>query len=133
MPWAFLSELDLGAYLAGAEHVSAYAMKRIYAAERQTIGLLLGADDQVRVWCNGTLQHAREEARAAVSDDEAVEITLEAGWNDLLIKVTNHTGAHGLFARLSRNPRRTGEGVQSQSTMGTGTRLVGARGCDPVG
>ena len=70
-------------------------MKRIYAAERQTIGLLLGAEDQVRVWCNGTVRHAAsEEARAAVRDDEAVEITLEAGWNDLLIKVTNHTGAH---------------------------------------
>lgn len=102
-------KLDLGAYLAGAEHVSAYAMKRIYSAERETIGLLLGADDQLRVWCNGTLKHAREEARTAVSDDEAVEITLEAGWNDLLIKVTNRTGAHGLFARLSRNPRKLAE------------------------
>lgn len=110
--WDFLQqtqELDLGAYLAGAEHVSAYAMTRIYATEDQTVGLLLGADDQVRIWCNGTLVHSRSQDRVAVRDDVAVEITLQAGWNDLLAKVKNNTGRHGLFARLSQQPHELAE------------------------
>jgi hypothetical protein len=40
----------------------------------------------------------------AVRDDDVVEITLERGWNTLLVKVTNHTDEHGLFARLSQDP-----------------------------
>jgi WD40 repeat protein len=104
--------LNLGNYLAGAEHVAAYAMTRIYITERQSAGLLLRADDQVRVWLNGELIHSREEEREAIRDDEVLEITLEAGWNDLLFKVANNTGAHGLFARLSRDPVELAEAFE---------------------
>jgi len=101
----FTSALDLGRLFDHAEHISAYALTRIYSMEPQEIGLLLGADDQVKVWSNGADVYTRAADSKGIRDDEAVGITLERGWNTLLVKVANNTGAHGLFARLSDDPR----------------------------
>ncbi|QDU49628.1 serine/threonine-protein kinase [Gimesia panareensis] len=93
--------LNLGRIFSGAEHVSAYAMTRIFTTEAQTIGLLFGADDRIQIWLNGEVVYSRVESRAAVHDDAAIELMLSSGWNTLLIKVSNVTGPHGLFARFS--------------------------------
>jgi eukaryotic-like serine/threonine-protein kinase len=95
--------LNFGARFGHAEHISAYARLCIYSPRTQPVTILLGSDDQARLWLNGRqiLDSPRE--RAAVPDQDVVPATLEAGWNTLLARVANIKGEHVLYLRLS-NP-----------------------------
>jgi hypothetical protein len=96
--------LDLGALFDHAEHISAYALMRVFSSEKRETTILLGSDDGVRLWLNGKLVHENPAQRAAGHDQDAVPVTLEAGWNTLLAKVVNVTGDHALYLRLSDKP-----------------------------
>jgi hypothetical protein len=93
--------VDFGARFHHAEHISAYALMRIWSPEKQPALILLGSDDGVRLWLNGRLVHENPVIRAAVPDKDAVPCTLEAGWNTLLVRVANGTEEHALYLRLS--------------------------------
>jgi WD40 repeat protein len=93
--------VNLGALFSHAEHISAYALLRIYSPRQQQVSILLGSDDQVRLWLNGKQIHESLHERTAVPDAEAVPAALEAGWNTLLARVVNVTGDHALYLRLS--------------------------------
>jgi len=93
--------VNLGALFAHAEHISAYALLRIYSPRQQHVTILLGSDDQVRLWLNGKQIHESLHERTAVPDADAVPAALEAGWNTVLARVVNVTRDHGLFLRLS--------------------------------
>ena len=96
--------VDFGLYLHNAEHVSAYALYRVYSPQKHETAILLGSDDQVRVWVNGKLIHECLRERAATPDEDAAPATLEAGWNTILARVVNVTGPHQLYLRLSDLP-----------------------------
>jgi hypothetical protein len=87
-----------------AEHMSAYALMRIYAPEKCPVAILLGSDDQVRLWLNGKLIHENLQFRRAAPDADATSTILAAGWNSLLARVINATGEHALYLRLSDPP-----------------------------
>jgi hypothetical protein len=87
-----------------AEHISAYALLRIYSSERQQVAILCGSDDQVRLWLNGKKIHEHLHPRRAAPDEDAIAATLELGWNTLLARVANVTGDHALYWRLSNAP-----------------------------
>ena len=84
-----------------AEHISAYALMRIYSPVSHPATLWLGSDDQARVWLNGKQIHESRGERAAIPDSDAVPVTLNAGWNTLLVRVTNQVREHALYARLA--------------------------------
>jgi eukaryotic-like serine/threonine-protein kinase len=86
-----------------AEHISAYALMRIYSPVGRTATLWLGSDDQARVWLNGKQIHESRGERAAIPDSDAVPATLNAGWNTLLVRVTNQVREHALYARLAED------------------------------
>jgi WD40 repeat protein/tetratricopeptide (TPR) repeat protein/tRNA A-37 threonylcarbamoyl transferase component Bud32 len=96
--------VDFGAQFGAAEHISAYALMRVYSPQKQPVALLLGSDDGMRLWLNGRLVHEHPAPRMAVPDQDAVAVTLEAGWNTLLAKVVNLTGVHALYLRISNEP-----------------------------
>jgi WD40 repeat protein/serine/threonine protein kinase len=96
--------VDLGALFDHAEHISAYALLRVFCGERREAAVLLGSDDGVRLWLNGKLVHENPAQRAAGHDQDAVPVILEAGWNTLLAKVVNVAGDHALYLRLSGEP-----------------------------
>jgi WD40 repeat protein/serine/threonine protein kinase len=109
LPWQVVPRdangfVDFGALFGGAEHISGYALTRVYSPEKQDVAILLGSDDRVRLWLNGRLVHEHPEPRPAAPDQDAVPATLEAGWNTLLAKVVNVTGEHTLYLRLSAEP-----------------------------
>jgi WD40 repeat protein/serine/threonine protein kinase len=83
--------VDFGALFDRAEHISGYALMRVYSPEKQQVAILLGSDDSVRLWLNGRLVHEHPLSRMAAPDQDAVPATLEAGWNTLLAKVVNKT------------------------------------------
>jgi tetratricopeptide (TPR) repeat protein len=96
--------IDLGALFDQAEHISVYALTRVHCPEKRPATILLGSDDTVRLWLNGRLVHEYDEPRGAIPDNDAVPVTLQAGWNTVLAKVVNITGAHALYLRLSDDP-----------------------------
>jgi WD40 repeat protein/serine/threonine protein kinase len=107
LPWRVVPQdangfVDFAALFGGAEHVSAYALMRVYAVEKQPVALLLRSDEGVRLWVNGRLVHENPAGHA--SDPDAVPATLEAGWNTVLARVAHGTGAHALSLRLSGDP-----------------------------
>jgi WD40 repeat protein len=89
--------VDLGAALKHTEHISAYAMTYLYARQSRPVRLLVGSDDAVRIWLNGELVHEHPEPRSGAPAQETVAVTLKAGRNVLLAKVTNATGDHLLY------------------------------------
>ncbi len=68
--------------------------------------MLLGSDDGVQVWINGSLVHERDVQRALVPDDDRVTVRLRAGANSLLFKVHNQGGPAALAVRF-RDPDGT--------------------------
>jgi hypothetical protein len=104
MPLTAQGFMDFGQHFGNAEHISAYAMLRIYSPEKQPVAILLGSDDYVRLSLNGKTIHERLVARGAMPDEDAIPATLEPGWNTLLARVVNVTGEHALYWRLSNAP-----------------------------
>ena len=49
--------IDFGALYGHAEHISAYALTRVFSPEPRPVAILVGSDDQVRLWLNGKLIH----------------------------------------------------------------------------
>ncbi len=87
--------------------ISAYAYTRIYSPVAQTTKatqMLVGSDDGVFVWLNGELTHQQPLARGAAPDQDHVDIKLEKGWNDILVRVINEGLGHGLFLRFEGPP-----------------------------
>ncbi len=96
--------MDFGQHFGNAEHISAYALQRIYSPEKQPVAILLGSDDYVRLSLNGKTIHERLVARRAMPDEDAIPAMLEPGWNTMLARVVNVTGEHALYWRLSNAP-----------------------------
>ncbi len=93
--------LDLRRYFDPAYEMDCYVYTRVYAPREQMVGLLLGSDDMHRIWINGSMVHEHQRPRAAALDQDAALITLQAGWNDVVVKVTNTFGDYGLYLRFS--------------------------------
>ena len=108
--------LDLAACFDGAEYISAYALAYVYSRKEQEVALLTGSDDGMRLWLNGQSIFAFPNGRSPVPepDEDRVAAKLRRGWNTLLIKVVNDTGRHGLFLRLSADPRELALRVPSK-------------------
>ncbi len=96
--------INFGSLFGQAEHISAYALVRVYSLTEQPVALMLGSDDRLRLWLNGKLIHENQESRRAVADADAVPARLDAGWNTLLARVINLAGDHALYLRLSDAP-----------------------------
>ncbi len=94
--------IDLGSLFGHAPHISAYAAQRIYSPQQQQVAIMLGSDDQARLWLNGKKLHEYLNARRAVPDSDAVLANLSAGWNTLLVRVVNQTDDHALYLRISK-------------------------------
>jgi hypothetical protein len=74
--------------------------------------LLVGSDDGVKVWANGTVIHRHDEGRGLQIDEDRVSFRLLKGWNLLLFKVTQRTQGWGLSARITDESQRPIEGLE---------------------
>ncbi|HOX39177.1 MAG TPA: HEAT repeat domain-containing protein [Candidatus Brocadiia bacterium] len=94
-PWMF----DLLAKYGGQQKV-AYARTWIHSDKRQRAGLELGTDDSVKVWFNGRPILAHKIERGAAPGQEKVDITLQQGWNSLMLKITQNVMMWDFCAQL---------------------------------
>jgi HEAT repeat protein len=74
----------------GGEQCVAYLRTAVHSPTRQPARLELGTDDGVKAWLNGTLIHAHNVARPLTLGSDQVLVTLESGWNTLLLKITQN-------------------------------------------
>ncbi len=78
----------------------AYGVTYIWAPEDTDAVLLVGSDDECKVWLNGRLVHEYREPRPPAPDEDRVEIRLKRGWNMLMIKVCQEQGQWGFYLHL---------------------------------
>jgi HEAT repeat protein len=101
-PW----KMDLLKAIGGEQRV-AYARTWINSPKNQNVRLELGSDDGIKVWLNDHLVHANNAARGLQPDSDKVEVTLNQGWNSLLVKITQFKAGWGFcvrFAELGGEP-----------------------------
>ncbi len=82
------------------EMVVVYALTYVYSPKDQTVPLLLGTDDGVKVFVNGEAIHRVLAIRVVKPDRDRVAMTLKKGWNTLLLKIENNYGGYNFYARV---------------------------------
>lgn len=98
-PWAS-PVISFTGYFAVDAPREAYAFTWVYTEEARETELALGSDDGVVAWVNGE-EVARDAGCRGVGTDQTLgAVTLEAGWNRLLVKVYDGGGGWGMQARF---------------------------------
>jgi HEAT repeat protein len=110
-PW----KMDL-LHAFGGEQRVAYARTLINSPKPQVVRLEIGSDDGVKVWLNGQLVHAHNVSRALEAGSDAVDVTLNLGWNQLLVKVTQNVMGWGFCVRFAQPSGEPAEGVRASLT-----------------
>ena len=77
-----------------------YLKRTIESPTDRTITVSLGSDDGLDVLLNGERVHASDTPRGAAPDQDEVELALQAGANELLLRIDNYVGASGFYYRL---------------------------------
>jgi len=95
-------DIDLQATFGREEDVAAYLRARLWAPAACGARLEIGSDDAIKVWLNGALVHANNADRAIAPRQDTADVRLRKGWNDLMLKVTNHKGPWGVGCRVCR-------------------------------
>jgi hypothetical protein len=96
----------------GGEQCVAYARTRVYSQQNQPCLFELGTDDGVKLWVNGELVHAHNIARPLQPGSDKVKAALKAGWNDLLLKVTQNNLGWEFCVRLVKPDGSHIDGLQ---------------------
>lgn len=81
----------------GIDHKSFYAYFQLASFRQQLANLVLGSNDGIKVWVNQQLVSTNDVVRGALPYQDVVQIQLEPGTNDVLIRVRNETGDSGLY------------------------------------
>jgi hypothetical protein len=103
--------VDMSEYCDYSDFGVCYAFVRIYADSEKNCQLWMGYDDGARVWLNS--QEILYDNRYGGFEDDMtkVNVTLKAGENRLLIKVSEWMGAHGFSARICNSDGSVVEGL----------------------
>lgn len=88
---------DLARKFGPCDDASFYAYFRLESVRRERMHLMVGSDDGVKVWHNGREVWSNEVQRAALPLQDTVPLDLEAGGNDVLVRVHNVSGECGLY------------------------------------
>ena len=93
--------LNLGTNLGFESAAVGYALVYVYASEATDSVLLLGSDDGATVWLNGSEIYRIDANRPPIPDEDAVPCRLNAGWNEVLCKVSQDGWGWGLYLRFT--------------------------------
>ncbi len=85
----------------------AYGSIRLHAESEQQTTMLVGSDDSVKVWFNGTLVHTNAVHRDASDYQDNVVVTLKQGINVLLVAVYETGGGWSGFFGFEKGTQYT--------------------------
>jgi hypothetical protein len=78
-----------------------YLRRTIESPTDRVIRVSLGSDDGLDVLLNGERVHGHDTPRGAAPDQDTVDLPLQAGANELLLRIDNYGGASGFYYRLA--------------------------------
>jgi len=99
----FLAELDK--VWKGDDRV-AYLRSFIWSDKAQAVRLEMGSDDGIKAWLNNTVVHVKNSGRDCKPNEDKVDVTLNEGWNTLVLKISQGGGEWCACARF-RTPEDT--------------------------
>ena len=105
--------IALDQHLGGNNRV-AYLRNRIFSDEEQEVTLEVGSDDGNKVWINGQLVNSVNAARGCMPGEDKAKITLQKGWNQVLMKVINGNGGWGACLRFRNNDGSKVQGIKAE-------------------
>ena len=108
-PW--LLELDK---VLGGNDRAAYLQTRIYSPKKQQARFEMGSDDGIKVWLNGKVVHANNATRPNSPGSDQARVTLEEGWNTVLMKITQGGGEWSACLRVRAPDGAKLEGIRAQ-------------------
>ncbi len=92
--------VNFGSWFSVEAPREAYAFTWVHSDGAQDVELAMGSDDGHRVWMNGVEVGLDSGCHGTGTDNFRYPVSLEDGWNRLLIKVFDGGGAWGLIARF---------------------------------
>lgn len=104
--------LDFRANIGMMAGVVGYAVSYVYTPEDMDTVLLLGSDETVKVWLNGTEIHSKRIYRRITPDADRIQCQLKAGWNEVLCSVEQNSWTWALYLRFA-----DADGVLKYSTV----------------
>jgi hypothetical protein len=90
---------DLAAVYGSPTQGVGYVSTYIYSPVAQSAELWMGTDDGLKVYLNGVTVWTNDVYRSWLVDQDKAPVSLSAGWNCLLVKVTQGGGGWGISAR----------------------------------
>ena len=93
--------LDFRANIGMNTGVVGYAVTYVYAPKDMDVVLLLGSDETVTVWLNGTEIHKKRVYRRITPDADTIPCQLKAGWNEVLCSVEQNSWTWALYLRFT--------------------------------
>ncbi|MEM1127175.1 MAG: glycoside hydrolase family 20 zincin-like fold domain-containing protein [Bacteroidota bacterium] len=102
------AEVDLAAHFPEQNRrVALYAYATLDAPADQTVRALVGSNDGIEVFINGTRVHRHHVKRNLTVDEDEVRLPLQAGRNHLLLKISQGAGGWGFAFRLPDHDMRS--------------------------
>ncbi len=93
--------LDLRAHIGMNTGAVGYAVTYVYAPKMMDTVLLLGSDETVTVWLNGTEIHKKRVYRRITPDVDTIPCQLKAGWNEVLCSIEQNSWTWALYLRFT--------------------------------
>ncbi len=93
--------LDLRTNIGMTTGVVGFAVTYVYAPKEMGTALLLGSDETVKVWLNGTEIHQKQVYRRITPDADTIPCQLKAGWNEVLCSVNQNSWTWALYLRFT--------------------------------
>ena len=93
--------LDLRKDLTPIARTVGYTLVYVHAPKVTDAMMLIGSDDEIAVWLNGTEIHRKSIDAWATVDADAVPCQLKAGWNTVLCQKVDNGWSWGLYLRFT--------------------------------
>ena len=93
--------LDLRRDLDPTPMTVGYTLVYVHAPKSTDAVMLIGSDDEIAVWLNGTEVHRKSINAGATVDADAVSCQLKAGWNTVLCQKVDRGWSWGLYLRFT--------------------------------
>ena len=106
--------LDLRRDLSPMPLTVGYTLVYVHASKTTDSVMLMGSDDEIAVWLNGTEIHRKSIDAGATADADAVPCQFKAGWNTVLCQKVDLGWSWGLYLRFT-----DAEGVLRYATQPT--------------
>ncbi len=93
--------IDLANFLQHRDVGVAYAICWIHAGRSQPVHLSIGSNDGIKIWVDDRLAFSHDIGRKARPRQDQGRADLHAGWNRIMVKVTNRGNDWGFYLALS--------------------------------